>query len=585
MMSNRMIRFLIVILKPFKFWIIGQLMVGVIWAVDLSLSPYILKIIIDKIPHLKNEETAQQLIVPVTLYLSMMLFIVIVSRFHDFVWLKLNSPLKRHIGYALMKKMMGHSLVVFHNHFAGNLANKIKDVMSGIPDLLHVIIDQFFIHFLAIIIAIFAVWTINYKFSILLFVWIGIFTVGSVFFSKRAKKLCIQASEIRSCVIGQIVDILSNIISVHLFSNKKTESKALMTHLDNYVAADQKRDWWFLGMFSFQGLSFVIYQALGFVFLIEDFKNGFVTAGDFALLISVNVAIVNSSRSLSADILKFSELTGNITQGLFIALAPLDIKDKPNADTLKVSQGKVVFESVRFNYKNTVPLFQNKSVTIEGGQKVGLVGYSGGGKSTFVNLILRLYDVTDGRILIDGQDIRDVTQDSLRKNIAMIPQNPSLFHRDLMDNIRYGRLNATDKEVIKASKKAHVHEFISKLPQGYESPVGEQGLKLSGGQRQRIAIARSILKNAPILILDEATSQLDSVTESDIQDSLWKLMQNKTSIVIAHRLSTLLNMDRIIVFDQGKIVEDGTHTELLSKGGLYKTLWRAQVGGFLPDLG
>jgi len=191
--------------------------------------------------------------------------------------------------------------------------------------------------------------------------------------------------------------------------------------------------------------------------------------------------------------------------------------------------------------------------------------------------------VTDGAILIDGQDIRDVTQDSLRENIAMIPQDPSLFHRSLMENIRYGRIDTTDEEVIEAAKKAHAHGFIEKLQQGYGSLVGERGIKLSGGQRQRIAIARAILKNAPILILDEATSQLDSVTENLIQESLWKLMQNKTTIVIAHRLSTLLHMDRILVFDKGKIVEDGTHSDLLTKGGVYKNLWDAQVGGFLDD--
>ena len=211
------------------------------------------------------------------------------------------------------------------------------------------------------------------------------------------------------------------------------------------------------------------------------------------------------------------------------------------------------------------------------------MGYSGGGKSTFVNLILRLYDVMKGSILIDGQDIRAVTQDSLRKHIAMIPQDPSLFHRSLMENIRYGRLDASDEDVIEAAKKAYAHEFISTLPQGYHSLVGERGVKLSGGQRQRIAIARAILKNAPIFILDEATSQLDSVTENLIQESLWELIQNKTTIVIAHRLSTLLHMDRILVFDKGMIIQDGTHHELLSKSGLYKQLWDAQVGGFFCD--
>ena len=266
-----------------------------------------------------------------------------------------------------------------------------------------------------------------------------------------------------------------------------------------------------------------------------------------------------------------------------MVLTPLDIQDKPDATALCITHGEIIFDKVGFHYKGTTPLFDKLPVTIEAGQKVGLVGYSGGGKTTFCNLILRLYDVTAGRITIDNQDIRDVMQDSLRAHIGMIPQDPSLFHRTLMENIRYGKDDATDDEVIEAAKRAHAHDFIAKLPNGYEALVGERGVKLSGGQRQRIAIARAILKNAPILMLDEATSQLDSVTEREIQDSLWDLMQGKTTIVIAHRLSTLLHMDRILVFDAGRIVEDGTHNELLARAGLYKTLWDAQVGGFLPE--
>jgi ATP-binding cassette, subfamily B, bacterial len=241
-----------------------------------------------------------------------------------------------------------------------------------------------------------------------------------------------------------------------------------------------------------------------------------------------------------------------------------------------------VFENILFHYKDAEPLFHNKSVVIMPGQKVGLVGYSGSGKTTFVNLVLRLYDVTSGSILIDGQDIRDVTQKSLREAISIIPQDPTLFHRSLMENIRYGKTDASDEDVIKASKQANIHEFISKLPKGYESLVGERGVKLSGGQRQRVAIARVMLKNAPIVILDEATSQLDSITESTIRESLRILMQDKTAIVIAHRFSTLMYMDRILVFDQGKIIEDGSHKELLKKKGIYKSLWDVQIGGFLP---
>ncbi len=267
----------------------------------------------------------------------------------------------------------------------------------------------------------------------------------------------------------------------------------------------------------------------------------------------------------------FNQAYGKCKQSLIALMIPLEIQDSPHAISLKCEHGKITFNKVKFHYKGTEPLFQNKSIEIKAGQKVGLVGYSGSGKSTFVNLILRLYDITDGEILIDDQDIRNCTQDSLRDNIAMIPQDPALFHRSLFDNIRYGKIEVTDEAV------------IVQLPEGYDSLVGERGIKLSGGQRQRIAIARAILKNAPILILDEATSQLDSLTESLIQESLWTLMQHKTTLVIAHRLSTLLHMDRILVFDKGKIIEDGSHHTLLANNRLYKKLWDAQVGGFLGD--
>ena len=323
----------------------------------------------------------------------------------------------------------------------------------------------------------------------------------------------------------------------------------------------------------------------------------------------INFNIINTLYKLSHTLRDFIGNWGAVDQAIaLLETSEMTHSDKPKATVLTCTKSKIIFDHVTFNYKGTEPLFKNKTIEIQGGQKVGLVGYSGCGKSTFVNLILRFYDVTDGAILIDGQDIRNVTQDSLRENIAMIPQDPSLFHRSLMENIRYGRIDASDEEVISAAKKAHAHEFVSTLPQGYDSLVGERGVKLSGGQRQRIAIARAILKNAPILILDEATSQLDSVTENLIQESLLELMNSpieysprekgdpdldfrlrgndknrKTVLVIAHRLSTLLHMDRILVFDKGKIVEDGTHSELLAKGGLYKHLWNAQVGGFLGD--
>lgn len=570
-------------LRPFRFWMLGQFTVRLVWAVDLSLRPYLLKIIINKIPEITQETVVQELATPIVFYMGMSFLVTTMFRFYDYIWLMFNPLLKRHLGSVLMNKMMMHSLTLFQNHFAGNLANKIKDVMSGMPDLVKILIEKFLSHILAFLIATLAVWTINYQFSILLVTWIIVFVTGSFYFSLHAKVLCEKSAEVRSTVMGYIVDILSNIMSVHLFAAKQTESQKLKTHLDRYVKADQQRDWWFLYMFAFQGFSFVIYQGIGFVLLVKGFQNGSITAGDFALLLAVNTGLISSLWSLSTDILKVAEILGGITQGLQVALTPIEIQDKKDAQELRVTKGHIVFDNVKFHYKGAEALFQNKSVHIPSGQKVGLVGYSGSGKSTFVNLILRLYDVAGGHIQIDGQDIRDVSQDSLHQAIGMIPQDPLLFHRTLMENIRYGCFKASDEEVMEAAKKAHAHNFIMKLPHGYNSLVGERGVKLSGGQRQRIAIARAILKNAPILILDEATSQLDSVTEKQIQESLLSLMKGKTTIVIAHRLSTLLHMDRILVFQGGKIIEDGTHQSLLKKKGLYKTMWDAQVGGFLGD--
>jgi ATP-binding cassette subfamily B protein len=275
---------------------------------------------------------------------------------------------------------------------------------------------------------------------------------------------------------------------------------------------------------------------------------------------------------------------GMIESALTLVKKGHDITDKPGARPIVIKHGEIACKDVTFGYQKTRPVFKNLNLTLEAGKKVGLVGFSGSGKSTFVNLILRFYDLQSGSIAIDGINIADVTQNSLRSQIAMIPQDPALFHRTLIENIRYGRLDATNEEVITAAQLAHCHEFIGKLDKGYESLVGERGIKLSGGQRQRIAIARAILKNAPILILDEATSSLDSVTEKLIQESLQLLMQGRTTIVVAHRLSTLNDMDRILVFHKGKVLEDGTKEELLAMDGHFAMLWNMQTDGFLPEL-
>lgn len=582
--NNPTVTFILESVLQFKLWMIPLCLISMFWAIDVSFRPYLLKIIMDRLPTLSKDNIISETITPAALYVFFTFVIVVLFRFYDYIWSIVSPGLKRYIGDRLMSKMMHHSHSLFQNNFAGALGNRIKDVMSSVPDLLKLSVDSFMSHTLAVLIAIFTFSTVNYKFAIMLAIWTLVFFIGSFILSKKASHLSHIASEVRSTVIGRIVDILSNMMSVRLFSSRRFESKELMHTLDKYVEADTIRDRYFMFMYAFQGFSFFIYETICIVGLIYGYKHDFVTSGDFVLILTLNNSLVDSLWSLSEDIGKFAEYYGNIEQGLQITMSPIEILDPPhNIKIEPTSDYTIKFENVLFHYKFDTPIFNNKCITIHSGEKIGLVGYSGSGKSTFVNLILRLHEVTDGIISIGGMNISDIPQDDLRSMIGMIPQDPSLFHRSLMENIRYGKNSASDEEVIEAAKRAHAHDFIATLPQGYHSMAGERGVKLSGGQRQRIAIARAILKNAPILILDEATSQLDSITEQYIQESLHDLMINKTTIVIAHRLSTLLNMDRILVFDKGRIVEDGSHKELLKSGGLYKNLWKSQVGGFIPD--
>jgi len=310
---------------------------------------------------------------------------------------------------------------------------------------------------------------------------------------------------------------------------------------------------------------------------------GQISVGDFAMSTGLALLIIGDARNLTRRFLEFFEYIGNVANGVDTIVKPHEIVDVAHAKPLQVTSGHIEFRNVCFAYEPGRPVFENLNVIIEPGQRVGLVGFSGSGKSTFVSLILRNYEPQSGAILIDGQDIGQATQASLHEQVSLIPQDPSLFHRTLKENIAYGRPQAADEEIRQASRLAHADAFIEAMPEGYESLVGERGVKLSGGQRQRIAIARVMLKDAPVLILDEATASLDSVTEKTIQENLDRVMGKKTVIAIAHRLSTIAHLDRILVFDQGRIVEDGSHEALLAQKGFYHRLWTMQAGGFLPD--
>lgn len=580
--KNFVLRFALSVLKPFAPFIIIQMIVGIIWAVDLAFRPFLIKLLLNKTMIIAPADAMKELGPLALLYIGFSILMMIFLRLHDWAWLKVSAPLRKHIHIILMDRMMNQSHHFYQNNFAGAVSNKITDVCVNIPKLLKIFLDAFYSHGISVVASIIALSRVGSPFALGMLVWILFFCIISFLFSKKAILLSDIAATKTTKVVGLIVDILTNMSSVRFFSKKADEKVFINDNLVEFVKADQTAKYFYMIIYTLQGLSFTIFHSFCIWWLVKGFAQGWITPGDFALVFTITVQVVSNLWSLSKDIKDFSESYGAVSQGLSILSAPLDIQDAVDAKPLIITHGTIVFEKVQFRYKEAMPFFQDKSVVIPYGKRVALVGRSGSGKSTFVNLILRLFDVNSGRILIDGQDIKKVTQYSLRNAIGIIPQEPVLFHRSIKENIRYGKPDATDEEVIKAARKAHAHDFIKELRDGYNMVVGERGSKLSGGQRQRIAIARVFLKNPPILILDEATNALDTISESLVQDSFNNLMHGKTTIVIAHRLPTLLGMDEIFVFDKGKIIEHGQHQFLLEKGGLYTKLWYAQTNGVLP---
>jgi ATP-binding cassette subfamily B protein len=582
-LPNSLSKFILHFLKPYRWGAYFLVLSAFIWALDISIRPYLLKVMIDRVTNINAENLMQSLLWPACGYVFMLLLINITFRIFDYVCLKIFPAFKSDIILAATNYLEHHSYRYFQDNFSGNLSKKIMDLNGISESIVRNAVNSILPNILALFFGMFTLFHAHIYFVISILLWAIIFFIVSVFISKHTKKLSSIYAESVSELAGKITDSITNAFNVLVFFRQKYECNIIEGQLGDTVAKD--RDYQRYMMFSncFQGGSVVVLSVVLLYLLISLKEKDIITAGDFALVMTLSFSVSDAIWRLSRNVMELMTQIGIFDQALTVINQPHVIRDKEDAKELIFTKGEIKFHSVNFGYQTKDFLFKNLSVTIMPDQKVGLVGYSGSGKTTFVNLIIRLFDVTQGQILIDDQEIRSVTQKSLRENISFIPQDPQLFHRSLGENIRYGKLDASDEEVIEAAKRASAHEFIIKTAQGYDTLVGERGVKLSGGQRQRIAIARAILKNAPILILDEATSSLDSVTEHYIQTSLKDLMQGKTVLVIAHRLSTLLNMDRILVFERGKIVQDGSHEELLAKSGLYKTLWESQVGGFLPE--
>jgi ATP-binding cassette subfamily B multidrug efflux pump len=480
------------------------------------------------------------------------------------------------------------SWAFFQNDFAGRIANRVMQTGPAVRESLVALITGVWYILVYGTAALFLLASADRWLALPIVIWFVGYLVMLRVFVPRMRDRSKAVSEARSWLVGRIVDTYTNILTVKLFARARDEDayvrEAFEEHTGLFYNSLRLNT---LFSFCLSTLNAALVTGTG-AMAIYLWVHGKVEVGTVAMALPLSWQIISIAGWVAMRVTEIFENIGVVQEGMMTIARPITLTDRADAGTLAVPRGEIEFQDIRFGYGRESGLIDGLSLTIRPGERIGLIGRSGAGKSTLVNLMLRFFDLEDGRILIDGQDISHATQESLRTQISVVTQDTSLLHRTIRDNIRYGKPDATEAEIVAAAKQAQAHDFILELEdwrgrRGYDAHVGERGVKLSGGQRQRIAIARVILKNAPILVLDEATSSLDSEVEGAIQASLDTLMAGKTVIAIAHRLSTIARMDRLVVLDRGRIVEQGTHADLLRAGGHYAALWRRQSGGFIDS--
>ena len=478
------------------------------------------------------------------------------------------------------------SWAFFQNDFAGRIANRVMQTGPAVRESLVALITGVWYILVYGTAALVLLASADPWLALPIVLWFAAYIVMLRVFVPRMRDRSKEVSEARSWLVGRIVDTYTNILTVKLFARARDEDAYVREAFEEHTGLFYNS----LRLNTLFSLCLTMLNALlvtgtgGMAMWL--WMHGKVNVGTVAMALPLTWQIVNIAGWVAMRVTEIFENIGVVQEGMMTIARPIALTDRPDATMLTVARGEIEFKDIRFGYGRESGLIDGLSLTIQPGERIGLIGRSGAGKSTLVNLMLRFFDLEDGQILIDGQDIAKATQESLRTQISVVTQDTSLLHRTIRDNIRYGKPDATVAEIVAAAKQAQAHDFILELEdwrgrRGYDAHVGERGVKLSGGQRQRVAIARVILKNAPVLVLDEATSSLDSEVEAAIQASLDGLMANKTVIAIAHRLSTIARMDRLVVLDRGRIVEQGTHAELLRFGGHYAELWRHQSGGFI----
>ncbi|ELP2657529.1 ABC transporter ATP-binding protein [Vibrio parahaemolyticus] len=497
-----------------------------------------------------------------------------------------NYPMS--IRWLAHRYLLNQSLNFYQDDFAGRVATKVMQTSLAVRETVMKSMDVFVyvtVYFTSMVVMLAAA---DWRLMIPMIVWLLVYIAIQIYFVPKLKDVASEQADARSTMTGRIVDSYTNIQTVKLFSHSQRETQYAEQGMKGFLNTVYRQMRLVTGFDVAVEISNYILVFSVAALSIYLWLDSAISVGAIAIAVSLALRVNGMSMWIMWEVGALFENMGTVVDGMKTLSKPIDIQDKPNAKDLVVSQGGIQFDNVSFHYGENKGVINHLNLDIKPGEKVGLVGRSGAGKSTLVNLLLRFHDVEEGSIKIDGQNIADVTQDSLRSKIGMVTQDTSLLHRSIRDNILYGNPTASEEELLKATKQAHAHEFIETLTDpfgnvGYDAQVGERGVKLSGGQRQRIAISRVLLKDAPLLVLDEATSALDSEVEAAIQESLNELMQGKTVIAIAHRLSTIAQMDRLIVLDKGNVVEQGTHQELIAHNGIYAQLWAHQTGGFLGE--
>ncbi|NQZ93238.1 MAG: ABC transporter ATP-binding protein [Moritella sp.] len=535
--------------------------------------------------HFLNDESANLIGLSVLILVGMPLLVLLHSLIMHQTLLG-NYPMS--IRWLAHRYLLRQSVSFFQSDFAGRIATKVMQTALSVRETVMKLLDVLVyiaVYFMAMLVMI---GQADMRLMLPMLAWLIGFIAIQLYFVPKLKKISTEQANARSMMTGRLVDSYTNITTVKLFSHNSREMVYAEEGMDEFLVTVHKQ------MRLVTGFTFCV-ELLNYLLLfgvaamsIMLWLDASLSVGIIAVAISLALRLNSMSKWIMWEIGGLFENMGTVIDGMNTLAKPIDIEDKPNAKPLTVSAGEIEFDNISFHYGESAGVIEKLNLKIKPGEKVGLVGRSGAGKSTLVNLLMRFHDVESGSIKIDGQNISDVQQDSLRGQIGMVTQDTSLLHRTIRENIMYGNPDASEAQLLQATKQACADEFISTLTdtfgnKGYDAQVGERGVKLSGGQRQRIAISRVLLKDAPILVLDEATSALDSEVESAIQDSLNELMDGKTVIAIAHRLSTIAAMDRLIILDEGRVVEQGSHQELLAQHGIYAKLWAHQTGGFIGE--